>query len=212
MRSRLRPRGFAALASSLAALAVLSSSGVARADASGWLFVGGGALAWKQGSGTVGQAQYDGRLGGNGTMTFDVGAGTSPDKPFIVGTFARIQPIFKNGTDLGLMVRGASHGFQVGSLGFALDAGTFFRTWGTKAWGFSGGLNLGVPLGITLGLQAQVGTNNSVGFGAVAGIDVLRLTVFRRALTDRWPNTSPDYRPSLAPPVASGGPEGTGRF
>jgi hypothetical protein len=175
---------FPAIASSLAAIAVASVASPARADTSAWMFVGGGAIAWKQ---------TDIMHPVAGTMTIDVGAGSSPEGRFIVGGFFRIQPIFSNGTDIAVLGRVCTHGFQAGDWGVAVDAGGFARAWGNQSIGFSSGFSLGMPLGFTLGLMSEIGTDRAVSFGVVGGIDLLRLTVYRRVLRNWWQNPSPSW-------------------
>jgi hypothetical protein len=158
----------------------------ARADASAWMFVGGGALGSKQGSKSS--------FGMSGTLAFDVGVGTSPDGRLIAGGFFRFQPIFGSGADLALAARVATHGFQGGDFGLALDAGGYARFAGEKSQGFTGGITLGAPLGLQLSLVAMVGTHETRSFGAVAGIDLLRLTVYRKTMLDHWQNPSPAWK------------------
>jgi len=166
------------------ALLPLVAAGSARADASSWAFVGGGPIAWKQGASTPDYAV-------SGAMQIDVGVGTTPDGPFIVGGLFRLMPIFGSGADMGLLVRGATKGFQAGGFGVALDAGAYARFWGTGSGGFQGGLTIGAPLGFTLSLLGSVGSDSARSFGAVAGIDFLRLTVYRQSMLEAWPNPLP---------------------
>lgn len=184
MRSTL-PVLVAAL-SSLAGLAIASP---ARADVSAWAFAGGGALAWKQGTD---------KLAANGTIAIDVGAGTTPEGRFIFGGLFRIQPIIGHGTDLSVLARFCNHAFQAGDFGVALDAGAYARFWGTKSAGFAGGVTVGLPLGFSLAFQAQAGSDNAVAFGGVAGLDLLRLTVYRQTLLKWWQNRSPMSKPPAA--------------
>jgi hypothetical protein len=180
-------------------LAAFAASTPARADASGWMFLGGGAFTWKQGDAAslaaVAATKDTSHFGANGLLTIDVGAGTSPEGRFIFGGIFRLQPVLANGADLALLARVCSHGFQAGDWGVALDAGAYVRTWSPlKGGGFMGDLTLGAPLGFTLTLQYQVGTEKAVGFGAVAGIDLMRLSVYRRTLLNWWQNISPDWK------------------
>jgi hypothetical protein len=39
-------------------------------------------------------------------------------------------------------------------------------------------------------VQTEVGTDQALSFGAVAGIDLLRLTLYRQTLLNWWPNPS----------------------
>jgi hypothetical protein len=183
-------RPIAIAACSFLALSAAASS--ARADASAWVFVGAGALGWKQGEASTLTPGNEGKFGANAMMTIDVGAGTSPDASFIFGGLFRIQPIFKQGADLAILARACSHGFQAGDFGFAIDAGGYLRTWGpVTGAGFTGGVSLGLPLGFTITAQAEVGSNRALAFGGVAGIDLLRLTVYRKTLLNWWQNPSP---------------------
>lgn len=177
-------------------LALLAASPPARADASAWLYVGGGAMVWKQGDAAslrATGATDTSSFGANGMMTIDVGAGTRPDARFIFGGLFRIQPLFKNGADLAMLARVCTRGFQVADWGLALDVGPYLRTWGPlKGGGFMGGLSLGAPLGFTLALQTEVGSSQAVAVGATLGIDLLRLTVYRKTLGSWWQNPAPD--------------------
>ncbi|WP_437679833.1 hypothetical protein [Sorangium sp. So ce131] len=187
MRSPIAP--LLALGALLAPLVWTSPS---RADASAWVFTGAGAVAWKQG---------DSDFVFDGALSLDVGVGTTPDAPFIFGGLARATPILDSGIDLALLARAATRGFQAGDFGLALDAGAYTRLWGERSTGFTGSLTLGAPPGITLSLQGSIGTNDAVSFAAVAGIDLLRLTVYRQSFLPLWPNPSPaqqDRSPTVA--------------
>jgi len=146
------------------------------------MFVGGGAMGHKQGTES---------LAFDGALDFDIGVGTSPDGIVIVGGLFRVTPIFSQGADLGLATRVAMRGFQAGTFGLALDLGGYARAWGVGSVGFDGALTLGAPLGLELTGHVMVGTNDTFGVGAVAGIDLLRLTIYRQTLLDWWPNPLP---------------------
>jgi hypothetical protein len=173
------------LASAAVAAAVVAVAPAARADASAWFFVGGGTTAWKQ-------ARL--KLVPEGSMAFDVGIGTTPNAPFIVGGLFRLQPIWNGGADVSLMLRGATHGFQAGSFGIALDAGVYERPWWTGSRGFAGDLTLGAPFGLQLTVGGQVGSDSSLGIMAFAGIDLLRLTLYRQVGLGVWPNPSSPHQ------------------
>ena len=173
---RLKARGLALAVATLCICAAREAS----ADATAWAFVGGGATGWKQGADS---------LSVNGALSFDVGAGTSPDNAFIFGGIFRLSPILTEGVDVALLARAATHGFQ-GGFGLALDAGGYARPWGEGSAGFAGALTLGAPLGLQLGLHVAVGSNDALALGVVAGVDLLRLTVFRQGLLDWWSNPS----------------------
>lgn len=178
-----------AVASSLAALAIASP---ALADASSWVFLGGGAMAWKQSENLT--------YNPAGTMVVDVGAGTTPDASVIFGGLFRFEPILPGGVNLALLARFCTHGFQAGDWGIAIDAGGFVRPWGYETGGFTGSLSLGMPLGITLMVQTEAGIDHAFSYGAVAGIDLLRLTLYRQTFLKWWQNPSPGWK---APPPAS---------
>ena len=173
---------FAALA---AVAAVTCCGGAARADTSAWMFVGGG---------VVGNQMNGEDMSSSGSMSFDIGVGTSPDGRFILGGLFKIVPVFGSGTDFALTLRGATRGFQAGDFGFAVDAGGYARYWDGGSVGGTGALVFGAPLGLQLSLQGLVGTNDTRGFGAIAGIDFLRLTTQRQTLLDFWPNPSPSQQ------------------
>jgi hypothetical protein len=169
----------------LGAAALLTTTLVAQAasaDASAWMFVGGGPMGHKM---------HEESLDWDGSLTFDIGVGSSPDGLFIVGGLFRVVPIFGSGADLVLSTRTATRGFQSGTFGVALDLGGYLRPWGEGSSGFAGGLVLGAPLGLQLAINTQIGTNAAFGVGAIAGVDLLRLTVYRQSLLDWWPNPSP---------------------
>ena len=190
-------------------LALLAASPPARADASAWLYVGGGAMVWKQGDSfkslaAAGGTKDTSSFNANGMMTIDVGAGTRPDARFIFGGLFRIQPLFNNGVDLAMLARVCTRGFQGADWGLALDVGPYLRAWGPlKGGGFMGGLSLGSPLGFTLALQTEVGNDRAVALGATLGIDLLRLTVYRKTLGSWWQNPAPD--PGAHPGTATSG-------
>ena len=179
---RLFPRLLLGLSVVVAALA---SCGAARADASAWLFAGGGVNHWKQG---------DGEYVDEGMLSIDTGVGTSPDGLFIVGGLLRMQPILGTGTDLAALARVASHGFQSGSFGAAIDVGGYLRFWGEGSQGLMADITLGGPLGLQITAQTIYGTDKALEFAGFAGLDLLRLTVYRQNMLDWWPNPKPAQR------------------
>lgn len=170
----------------VATLAALTlGGGAARADSSAWMFVGGG---------LVGSKMNGEDISSSGSMSFDIGVGTSPDGVVVVGGLLKIIPVFGSGTDFALTLRGATRGFQAGDFGLAIDAGGYARYWDGGSVGGTGAVVLGAPLGLQLSLQGLVGTNEALGFGAIAGIDFLRLTTQRQTMLDFWPNPSPSQQ------------------
>jgi hypothetical protein len=177
----------------LAFCALAACPAVAHADASSWMFVGGGVVASRMAAevGTAVAGEDRSKLDPTGAMTFDIGVGTSPDGPIIVGGLFKITPFFGSGTDFGFSLRGAMHSFQAGDFGLALDLGGYARYWDAGSVGGTAAVVLGAPLGLQLSLQGLMGTNDALGIGAIAGIDFLRLTTQRQSLLRWWPNPSP---------------------
>jgi hypothetical protein len=158
----------------------------ARADVSSWLFVGGG----------PGFTQYgESALDRQPTLQIESGLGTPPADTLIFGGIGRFHTYFGQGTDLGLMLRTATHGFVNGDWGGAIDLGGYQRWWGIGSSGLQGALVLGAPWGITLSAGGGAGTNDARHYSATLGIDFARLTVFRRTGDSWWKNPFPAYRP-----------------
>jgi hypothetical protein len=175
------------LASGAVALGALAWATEARADSSAWMFMGGGTTAWKQGRL---------KLLPEASLAFDIGLGTTPNAPLIVGGLFRLQPIFNNiggGADLSFMGRVATHGFQAGDFGVALDVGFYGRPWWTTSTGLTGEVTLGAPFGLQVSVGGQYGTDAALGIMAFAGIDLLRLTIYRQVALGNWSNPSPAY-------------------
>ncbi len=162
------------------------------ADASAWAYAGGGALLLKEGNE---------QLTPRAAMSFEFGMGTNPDGNFIVGGLARLTPVFDLGPDMALCIRAATHGFQASRFGAALDVGYFQRLWGSYSSGVTGTLTIGFPLGFSLSLHGIYANNDTLGFGAIAGIDFLRLTVYRQVLLKSWPNPNPAHE--IPPPESA---------
>ena len=155
------------------------------ADASAWAYAGGGALLLKEGT----QA-----LTPRAAMSFEYGMGTNPDGKFIIGGLFRLTPVIDLGPDMAICIRAATHGFQASKFGAAIDVGYFQRLWGSYSSGVTGTFTIGFPLGFSLSLHGIYATNETVGFGAMVGIDFLRLTIYRQVLLDTWPNPSPAHQ------------------
>jgi hypothetical protein len=165
---------------------VLCWSGRARADVSSWLFVGPGA-SWTREEHRDPNTQP--------TMVLDTGIGTPPSGIVAVGGLFHFQPHFGRGSDLGLMLRTATFGFNNGGWGAAIDLGGYQRWWGLGSTGGMGQLALGAPWGITLEVGGGIGENGTRHASAVLGIDLARLTVYRRSGSTWWQNPFPAYRP-----------------
>jgi hypothetical protein len=186
-------------------LGVVAAPSQARADASAWVFMGAGPMFWKQTpAAPTAQDASPTTLTPLTALTFDAGMGTSPNGVVIVGGLARVMPMLGRGTDLALLVRAATRGYQ-GGFGLALDAGGYFRTWGDTSNGFMGDLVLGGPVGLELRLVAAVGQRDALSLGAIAGIDLLRLTVYRQNGLKWWQNPAPAQEmPRTARAMGSG--------
>jgi hypothetical protein len=122
-------------------------------------------------------------------MALDVEAGLgTPPAGLVVGGLMRMQPYFKEGTDLSLLMRLATRGFVQGNFGLALDAGGYERFWGQHSQGGVGSLVLGAPWGITLNASAGLGTNDERFATFSLGLDFARLTVYRTSGTSWFKN------------------------
>lgn len=173
----------------LVGVGVLSAStwtGQARAEVSSWVYVGGGATSVKQ---------QDLELKMDPTLAIETGIGSTPKHPLIVGGMFKLQALFGDGADLGVSLRVATRSFVTGNFGLALDAGPYQRFWGEGSSGGQASLVLGAPWGITLSVGGGIGTNDARSFGATLGLDFARLTVYRLAGENWFPNPHPAYRP-----------------
>jgi hypothetical protein len=173
---------------------LLAAAG-AHAGPTSWAAVGGGAVGWKQGTGTP-----DFRA--DGSLVIEAGVGMPERFPVIVGGLFRITPLLSSGTgvDMAWLARVCTRGFQVGGFGLAADVGIYARTWGTPSQGFAGTLSLGAPLGFSLSFHAMAGSDDLLAFGGSISLDLLRLTLHRETLLEWWPNPEVQTR---ALPTAS---------
>lgn len=149
----------------------------AAAQATSWLYVGGGA-------GVVDQDQRE----THSTVQLDTGLGTSATHPLVAGALFRVQGYLGAGADLGLAARLVTRGFALGDFGGGIDAGVYQRWWGSGSTGFTGNLVLGAPWGITLLGGASVGSGDERIYFASLGIDLARLTVHRHTGLDWFAN------------------------
>jgi hypothetical protein len=168
-----------------------ASPGVARADVTSWLAVGGG-YGFEKNSVTTTNDRAT-------AFTSTVGVGTSPLNTFVVGGVWRTVTHFTLGTDISLGPRLATGGFARGEWGLAVDVGVVGRFWGQGDYGrlpLQAVVTGGAPWGVQLGLGAELlnlaGSPSAQGFFAVLEIDLLRLTVDRQGATEKWwKNPSP---------------------
>lgn len=181
-RFRIFRRSLAALALA----ATLGSTASARADVSSWLYVGAGPSWVRNSSGTTLQP----------SLQLDTGMGSSPAEPVVVGGLFRLSPHLGRGSDVALLLRTASRGFVNGDWGAALDLGGYERFWGQGSAGFTGSLVLGGPWGLTMSGAGSVGAHEGRSLAVVFGIDLARLTVYRRTGGEWWPNPIQPGRPS----------------
>jgi hypothetical protein len=155
-------------------------AGEARADVSSWFFAGGG----------IGVLPHDQRPNDRpGTLQLEIGVGSPPQTAVVLGGILKSMTFFGQGTDLAFVARGASGGFVRGGFGLALDLGAYQRWWGeANSTGFLGSIVFGAPFGLQLAMTTEQGSNMTHGYVATLGIDFLRLTVYRAALQNVWPN------------------------
>jgi hypothetical protein len=162
-----------------------------RADAASWLYVGGGAgVLDRQGSEN------------HSILQVDTGLGTEPSRSLVLGGLFRGQGLFGQGLDLAVLTRLAMGSFVRGGFGAGLDAGVYQRWWGQNSTGFTGGLVLGAPWGLTLSGGASIGSNDQKLFYVTLGIDFARLTVHRQSGLDWFPNPMRSPRPAQPSSVA----------
>ncbi|MBI5535756.1 MAG: hypothetical protein HY898_23695 [Deltaproteobacteria bacterium] len=172
------------------ALSALAATRDAHADVSSWLFVGNGP-SW------ISQRKLEYEL--KPSMQIDFGVGSPVSKPVVIGGLVRATPYFGKGTDLALAARIATQGFAVGDWGVAIDGGAFKRWWRTESSGWLTSLQLGAPYGITLSVNASFGSEDNRTYGAILGVDLLRLTVYRLGGEKWWANPRPAWRPGEEP-------------
>jgi hypothetical protein len=163
-------------------LASITAPSIAAAQATSWLYVGGGAGVVENGS-----AEQDDKET-HSSLSLDTGLGTSAEHPLVVGGIFRVQGYFGAGADLGVAARIVTRGFAIGGFGAGIDAGVYQRWWGTESTGFNGNLVLGAPWGITLLGGASIGSGDQRIYFASLGIDLARLTVHRHSGLDWFAN------------------------
>lgn len=145
-------------------------SGRAAAQASSWLYAGGGA-------GRIERTDEESLS----LLHVDTGLGTSAKHPVVAGGLFRLQGYFGGGVDLAALARVVSRGFAKGDFGVGVDAGVYQRWWGPNSTGFTGNLVLGAPWGLTLIGGATYGSGEQRAYFASLGIDFARLTVHRHS-------------------------------
>jgi hypothetical protein len=184
MRARWLPCSscFSVACVSAAALsAALLHASPAAAQASSWLFVGGGA-------GMVDQGQPGVARETRPALQLDTGLGSTATQPLVVGALFRAQAYFNSGIDLAVVARAVSRGFARGEFGIGLDVGAYQRWWGPDSTGVIGNLVLGGPWGLTLLGGATLGSGDQKLYFASLGVDLARLTVHRHSGLDWFAN------------------------
>jgi hypothetical protein len=182
--------------SSLAfALAVVSVclTQPARAEVSSWASVMSGPIWLDEGSEGFRLSQG---FKAEPALTMQAGMGSTPNAPFVLGGLLQLQTLFDNGTDMGLLARGATRGFVLGDWGAALDVGGYLRLWGIQSEGALASVSLGAPWGVTLSAMGGLGTRDARQFGVQLGVDLARLTVYRSTGLKWFPNPYPGYQAS----------------
>ena len=191
-------RASSVVLSAVAAVALLGGERTARAEVSSWLSADGGYSFQRNAV-----RSYTDQAA---AMSFAVGVGSTPDASFVIGGIFRSTTYFNLGTDISVGPRFASGGFARGDWGAAVDVGVTGRYWRGGDYGkyplnatLWGGTPWGFELGLGTSLASVTGPPNAVGFTALLGIDLLRLTVMRRGSTERsWPNPAPATAPDPA--------------
>ena len=166
--------------------AVALVAGGAHADVSSWFYAGAGpSVVTPRGQDSFNQA----------SLQLETGLGTPPADTVIFGGLFKSHTHFGLGPDFGLAARGATHGFVNGDWGGAIDVGPYIRWWGRGSRGLAGNLVLDAPWGLTLSAGASFGNRDAQAFNVTLGIDLARLTVYRRTGDRWWKNPFPAYRP-----------------
>ncbi len=180
----------ATLSTCLVGLALLTSPS-ARADVSSWLEVGGGL-------GFLGHPGF--HRGTDSVLRLGTGMGSNPLSPIIVGGMLRTDTWFDHGTDLSLALRVTERGFVAGDWGAALDIGGLSRFWGDTVHGGVGTLTLGAPFGLQLSTSYLMARSKERALSVLFGIDLARLTIYRRSGDNWWRNPLPLDRPARPRP------------
>jgi hypothetical protein len=169
------------VSAALLGLVALLRAAPAAAQATSWLYVGGG-------TGMQDFATPEGDQLKRPALQLDSGLGSPATHPVVLGALLRGQLYFGSGMDLAVLARGVTRGFARGGFGLGLDVGAYQRWWGSQSTGVTGNLVLGAPWGLTLLGGASVGSGEQKLYFASLGIDFARLTVHRHSGLDWFPN------------------------
>lgn len=163
----------------------------ARADVSSWLMLGGGVAGNHSSRPEFGDFKL------MSSMRLETGMGTDPSRPFVIGGLVRLDTMFSHGSDMSALVRIADNGFVNGDWGLGFDIGAVARYWGEpNAFGASGTLLGGGPWGLELQVGGLWATHETKTVSVILGIDLARLTVYRKSGSSWWKNTFPAVRNS----------------
>jgi hypothetical protein len=190
----VRPRLAAIAALPLVSLFVLQAT--AHAEPTSWLAFGPGL-----------SANYDrsshGEAGGL-TVSAEIGLGTDPSHPLVVGGVFRALTTFGVAPDrlpLSLSARIATSGFARGDLGVAMDLGVAARWTGGQTYGhfpFQPVAILGLPGALQLEVGFDLGDVTGASPAAAGGFFLVSVDFFR--LASRRSGTQKGFFSSEAPP------------
>lgn len=170
----------------LAGAAVSSSAG---AQATSWLYMGGGSSISRASSSadTSSSARNVRSL-----VQLDVGLGVPADQSFVWGGIATMQLHGNDNIDLGFLARGTTGGYARGDYGLGFDIGVVRRLWAeSKTTALIANLVFGGPWGLTLSAGATVAGRQDSTLQVSLGIDFARLTVHRTSGLNWFPNPLP---------------------
>ena len=161
------------------------AAGRASADASSWLYFGAGPSRIDVSSTRRDTGRH---------YQLDLGMGSSPVNPFIIGGLGRMQWHAPDRPDFALLMRGANQAFVSGGWGFGVDLGGYRRWWGRNSTGVMAEAVFGAPFGVTLIAGGSAGSAERRTYFASIGIDFARLTAHNVAYSEVWPNPFPSPR------------------
>lgn len=165
-------------------------SGTAAAQATSWMYAGGGSSIAKS---TV--AEPDGNTSSavdiRSLLHVDVGLGVAANRNFVWGGLARMQLHGPDLLDLGLLARGTTGGFARGDYGAGADIGVVRRWWDQSSTALTANLLFGAPWGLTVVAGATLGRHDERTFQLSIGLDFARLTVHRQSGLNWFPNPLP---------------------
>lgn len=156
---------------------VVSLPQVARADVSSWYSTAGGVSVISQGE-TLASPVLD----------LDLGVGTNPASPFVLGGLFRFGAQFEVGMDFGGALRLCSGSYARGTWGYGIDLGSHYRAADLGGAAAAGRVFVGGPWGLVLHLGGSYGENDVATWTASLGIDWARFSAHRSHDTDWFPS------------------------